>query len=115
MRCSEAAPPIATSATGTEVQARSLGLPANPAIPFYEESDADQFGYTANRDGLKYLDTGVGGFLAGPLNPSREWAAMAKSFAGKYKTPTLRNVDKRPCADFVKAYMHNGYLKSLKE
>jgi cytochrome c peroxidase len=27
----------------------------------------------------------------------------------------LRNVDKRPRADFVKAYMHNGYLKSLKE
>ena len=57
----------------------------------------------------------MGGFLAGPQNPNREWAAMAKSFLGKYKTPTLRNVDKRPRADFVKAYMHNGYLKSLKE
>ena len=34
---------------------------------------------------------------------------------GTFKTPTLRNVDKRPRADFVKAYMHNGYLKSLKE
>ncbi len=40
---------------------------------------------------------------------------MAKSFAGKYKTPTMRNVDKRPRANFVKAYMQNGYLKSLKE
>ena len=40
---------------------------------------------------------------------------MAKSFLGKYKTPTLRNVDKRARPDFVKAYMHNGYLKSLKE
>ena len=40
---------------------------------------------------------------------------MAKSFLGKYKTPTLRNVDKRTRVDFVKAYMHNGYLKSLKE
>jgi cytochrome c peroxidase len=58
---------------------------------------------------------GVGGFLAGPQNPNREWATMAKSFLGKYKTPTLRNVDKRPRADFVKAYMHNGCLKSLKE
>jgi len=28
---------------------------------------------------------------------------------------TLRNVDKRPRPDFVKAYMHNGYFKSLKE
>jgi len=40
---------------------------------------------------------------------------MAKSFLGKYKTPTLLIVDKRPRIDFVKAYMHNGYLKSLKE
>ena len=29
--------------------------------------------------------------------------------------PTLRNVDKRPYAGFVKAYGHNGYFKSLKE
>jgi cytochrome c peroxidase len=27
--------------------------------------------------------------------------------------PTLRNVDKRPHAAFVKAYGHNGYFKSL--
>ena len=29
--------------------------------------------------------------------------------------PTLRNVDKRPRPDFIKAYGHNGYFKSLKE
>jgi cytochrome c peroxidase len=29
--------------------------------------------------------------------------------------PTLRNVDKRPSPDFVKAYAHNGYFKSLKQ
>jgi hypothetical protein len=28
--------------------------------------------------------------------------------------PTLRNVDRRPSSDFVKAYGHNGYFKSLK-
>ena len=28
---------------------------------------------------------------------------------------TAQLLDKRPRADFVKAYMHNGYLKSLKE
>jgi cytochrome c peroxidase len=27
----------------------------------------------------------------------------------------LRNVDKRPYAAFVKAYMHNGYFTSLKD
>jgi cytochrome c peroxidase len=99
----------------TDFTASNLGLPANPAIPFYKENIPDQLGYTANPDGLKYVDPGVGGFLAGPLNPNRDWATMAKSFLGKYKTAGLRNVDMRPRADFVKAYMHNGYLKSLKE
>jgi hypothetical protein len=32
---------------------------------------------------------------------------------GKFKTPSLRNVDLRPSADFVKAYGHNGFFKSL--
>jgi cytochrome c peroxidase len=99
----------------TDFTASNLGLPRNPGLPFFQESTPDQFGYTANPAGSKYLDPGVGGFLAGPLNPNREWAVMAKSYLGKYKTPTLRNVDKRPRPDFVKAYMHNGYLKSLKE
>jgi cytochrome c peroxidase len=99
----------------TDFTAANLGLPRNQALPFYDESAPDRLGYTANPDGRKFLDLGVGGFLAGPLNPNRQWAAMAKSFDGKFKTPTLRNVDKRPRPDFVKAYMHNGYLKSLKE
>ena len=34
---------------------------------------------------------------------------------GAHKVPTLRNVDKRPSADFAKVYGHNGYFKSLKE
>jgi cytochrome c peroxidase len=99
----------------TDFTASNLGLPRNPDLPFYQESAPDSFGYTANPVGLKYLDQGVGSFLAGPQNPNREWMAMGNSYLGKYKTPTLRNVDKRPRADFVKAYMHNGYLKSLKE
>lgn len=33
---------------------------------------------------------------------------------GFHKTPTLRNVDKRPYKSFVKAYTHNGWFKSLK-
>jgi cytochrome c peroxidase len=31
------------------------------------------------------------------------------------QTPTLRNVDKRPYPNLVKAYGHNGYFTSLKE
>ena len=34
---------------------------------------------------------------------------------GKVKVPTLRNVDLRPYPEFVKAYGHNGYFKSLEE
>jgi cytochrome c peroxidase len=34
---------------------------------------------------------------------------------GKFKIPTLRNVDKRPNTSFVKAYGHNGYFKSLED
>lgn len=99
----------------TDFTASNLGVPRNAGLPFYSENAPDEFGYTANPEGRKYRDPGVGGFLGGKQNPNREWAAMAGSFLGKYKTPTLRNVDKRPRPDFVKAYMHNGYLKSLKE
>lgn len=34
---------------------------------------------------------------------------------GKYKVPTLRNVDRRPTPGFVKAFLHNGVFKTLKE
>jgi cytochrome c peroxidase len=99
----------------TDFTASNLGLPANPAVPFYAEDHPDSFGYTANPAGLAYLDPGVGGFLGSPQNPNSQWTPLAKSYIGKFKTPTLRNVDRRPARDFVKAYMHNGYLKSLRE
>jgi cytochrome c peroxidase len=99
----------------TDFTASNLGLPSNPAIPFYEENAPDRFGYAANPLGLNFRDPGVGGFLESRLDPDRDWTSRATSFSGKYKTPTLRNVDKRPRPDFIKAYMHNGYLKSLQE
>ncbi len=64
------------------------------------------------------MDEGFGAFLAGTAaapNPNLQWAQYAPHWMGTFQTPTLRNVDKRPRPDFVKAYMHNGYLKSLKE
>jgi cytochrome c peroxidase len=36
-------------------------------------------------------------------------------FRGFFKTPSVRDADKRPSADFVKAYMHNGVFKSLQQ
>jgi len=100
----------------TDFTASNLGLPANSAVPYYYEDTPDGFGYAANPAALKYTDAGVGGFLISRgLNPSAQWAQLASSFKGKFKVPTLRNIDKRPRPDFVKAYMHNGYLKTLKE
>jgi len=99
----------------TDFTASNLGLPPNHAMPYYKENQPDGSGFAANPLGASFLDAGVGGFLEGPANPDREWTPRAKSFIGKHKTPTLRNVDKRPRPDFVKAYMHNGYLKSLKD
>src|SRR6202171_5392585 len=38
-----------------------------------------------------------------------------REFRGPFKTPSMRGADKRPSPDFVKAYMHNGVFKSLKD
>jgi cytochrome c peroxidase len=42
------------------------------------------------------------------------WVPLAAQNQARFQVPTLRNVDKRPHASFVKAYGHNGYFKSLK-
>jgi cytochrome c peroxidase len=81
----------------------NLGLPRNPDNPFYANADFNPLG-------LAWVDQGLGGFLA-----SRpDYAPFAPANLGKHKVPSLRNVDKRPTPDFVKAYGHNGYFKSLK-
>jgi cytochrome c peroxidase len=105
----------------TDFTASNLGVPANPGLQFYFEGGADSGGYSPNPDGPKFKDPGVGSFLrrmqslSGQLNPDAKWIALAPAFEGKIQVPTLRNVDMRPRPDFVKAYMHNGYFKSLKE
>jgi cytochrome c peroxidase len=105
----------------TDFTASNLGVPANPGLQFYYEATADASGYSPNPQGPAYLDLGVGSFLrrthslSGQLNPDSDWIAMAPTFDGKIQVPTLRNVDMRPRPDFIKAYMHNGYFKSLRE
>ncbi|HUP03871.1 MAG TPA: hypothetical protein VMU19_07780, partial [Bryobacteraceae bacterium] len=47
--------------------------------------------------------------------PDKRWASAAAGHVGEFQTSTVRNADMRPCAGFVKAYFHNGYIKSLKE
>ena len=80
----------------TDFNYDNLGIPKNPENPFYANT-------VYNPDGANWVDYGLGGYL----NDSQEM--------GKMKVPTLRNVDKRPSADFVKAYGHNGYFKSLSD
>jgi cytochrome c peroxidase len=80
----------------------NLGIPKNPENPFYE---ADT---TFNPDGYSWIDFGLGGFLA-----SLGYDDYADESYGMHKVPTLRNVDLRPDPEFVKAFGHNGYFKSL--
>jgi cytochrome c peroxidase len=102
----------------TDFTSSNLGLPRNPDIPYYYENTPDAYGFVANPQGKAYVDLGVGGFLSGKSGspvPDHNWVALAPAFDGKVQVPTLRNVDQRPYPGFVKSYMHNGYLKSLKE
>ena len=50
-----------------------------------------------------------------PSVPEANWVKRAAANNGRVQVPTLRNAGKRPYPDFVKAYGHNGYFKSLKE
>ncbi|MBK8977017.1 MAG: cytochrome C [Planctomycetes bacterium] len=81
----------------------NLGIPANPANPFYSMPPA------INPDGDAYVDPGLGGFLQASGAPMSVW----RSELGKHKVPTLRNVDLRPDPAFVKAFAHNGFFTSL--
>jgi len=81
----------------------NLGMPKNPMNPFYD--------MPYNPDGESWVDPGLGGFLKSAGYPEDFWGPEW----GKFKVPTLRNVDLRPTKKFVKAYGHNGYFKSLAE
>jgi cytochrome c peroxidase len=83
----------------------NLGIPKNPANPFYTMPEA------WNPDGESWIDYGLGGYLK---SAGYEQVAYEAEM-GKFKVPTLRNVDLRPSEDFVKAFGHNGYFKSLNE
>jgi cytochrome c peroxidase len=76
----------------------NLGIPKNLENP-------------ATKADPKYVDPGLGGYLKN----SGAGAEVVQAQMGMFKVPTLRNVDKRPQAAFVKAFGHNGYFKSLEE
>jgi cytochrome c peroxidase len=83
----------------------NLGIPRNPKNPFYAMPPR------WNPQGAAFVDTGLGGHL----KAAGHRPAVYEPEMGKFKVPTLRNVDRAPSRDFVKAFGHNGYFKSLKE
>ena len=83
----------------------NIGTPKNPDNPFYSMPSS------TNPDGFAWVDPGLGGFLMAAGFPY----GMYETEFGKHKVPTLRNVDLRPHAGFVKAYGHNGFFKSLED
>ena len=50
-----------------------------------------------------------------PTSPKTFSINYERDNYGKFRTPTLRNVDKRPNSTYVKRYMHNGFFSSLKD
>jgi cytochrome c peroxidase len=82
----------------------NIGIPKNPKNPFYLEPEFNPLGES-------WIDQGLGIYLkdAGFVE------SVYKPELGKFKVPTLRNVDRRPNTSFVKAYGHNGYFKSLED
>lgn len=95
----------------------NLGVPRNKNNPFYKMTDPtiNPVGY--NPLGEAFVDYGLGMFIYPQMGKSAGDLEENDPFTidGLFRAPTLRNVDKRPYSTFVKSYMHNGALKSLKE
>jgi cytochrome c peroxidase len=101
----------------TDTTYNNLGLPRNVKLPWYSEDTPDQWGFTANPLGFGFTDEGMGLFLDGYYGPppDLDWGVQLPQFEGKFQTSTARDAAKVPYPGFVKAFMHNGYLTSLKE
>ena len=101
----------------TDTTYNNLGLPKNVKLPWYSEDTPDQWGFTGNPLGFGFTDEGMGLFLDGYYGapPNLSWGTLLPQVEGKFQTSTARNAAMSPYPGFVKAYMHNGYLTSLKE
>jgi cytochrome c peroxidase len=94
----------------TDFTAVNIGIPKNPNNPYFYESAPDTEGFVSNPNGTSYIDNGVGAFLASSGNP--QWAALAPKFIGTFQVATARNA---AADEPIRAYMHNGFFKSLKQ
>jgi cytochrome c peroxidase len=100
----------------------NIGVPKNAANPYYKMTDTrgNPLGY--NPQGAAFIDLGLGSYLyplnglpSGNMGPNGNGQGDFLAVNGTFKVPTLRNVDRRPDAGFVKPYMHNGVFKSLEQ
>jgi cytochrome c peroxidase len=89
----------------TDFTFENLGVPKNPLNPWYKMDS------NFNKEGADWIDTGLADYLKGVP----QYAMLASENIGKHQVPTLRNVDKRPSKNYVKAFCHNGYFKSLQD
>ncbi|MDB5352552.1 MAG: Cytochrome c peroxidase family protein [Planctomycetota bacterium] len=96
----------------------NIGIPRNPLNPFYQETDCTTNPLGCNALGTNFIDLGLGGNPNPAPNGMKFFHTTLgdiPQFNGLFQAPTVRDVDKRPTPTFVKAYMHNGVFKSLKE
>jgi cytochrome c peroxidase len=114
--------PSASPDVWTAACFQNIGVPRNRDNPFYRMTDqaSNPVGY--NPLGQDFVDFGLGdtmypmiGLPPGNSGPGSNGQGDFLAFNGQFKSPSLRNVDKRPHPGFVKAYMHNGALKSLED
>ncbi|MCX8509933.1 MAG: hypothetical protein ORN49_13825 [Rhodobacteraceae bacterium] len=80
----------------------NLGVPRNRDNPFYLNAKA-------NPDGKGWIDPGLGG----TLKKDPVYAPYAKENWARQQVPTLRNLTKGAAPGVARAYMHNGYFKTL--
>ncbi len=94
----------------TDFRFDNIGVPRNPENPFYDMDEVYlDDGSPINPLGDAFVDFGLGDFL----RSRPEWEDLAYDNDGKFKVPTVRNVDRRSGNGFPKAYMHNGVFKTL--
>ena len=72
----------------TDNSTSNLGVPRNPDLAFYHETQPDPFGYVPNSQGEAAVDKGVGNFLRSPENANEAWKELAPKFDGRFRVPT---------------------------
>jgi len=109
----------------------NIGVPRNTNNPFYSMFGNQPGGCTTNPFGCNPLGASfVDPGLAGNPNPAPDGVGGTGTvfnvpgptngfnitqFMGLFKAPSTRNSDLRPTPNFVKAYFHNGFAKSLEQ